>query len=91
MRGLPLRARTIIVVRVDLMIVYVHAGEKRRPRRTAHRRGDVGMTKLGALVPYRAQRFRHEIQRAQFNVLIVGQDQDDVGFAFPQRHHRRVT
>lgn len=63
------------------MIVDVHSGQQRRPGRTAHGRRDVGVPAFGPLRPYRGQRLRHEVQRAQFHVLIVGEDQDDVGFA----------
>lgn len=80
MRSLPLGAGTVIIVGVHLMIVHVHSRQQRRPRRTAHRRSDVSMPEFRTLIPDRSHGFRHEIHRAEFDVLIIGEDQDNVGF-----------
>lgn len=89
MRGLPLCAGAIIIVRVHVVIVHVHPGQKRRPRRTAHRRRDVRVPKLRPLVPYGPQRLRHEVQRAKLHVLVVSQDKHYVRLTLPGGRHRR--
>lgn len=71
------------------MIVNVHPGEQRRPRRTTHRRRDVRVPELRPLLLDGPQRLRHEVQRAQLHVLVVGQDEHDVRLAFSGRRHRR--
>jgi hypothetical protein len=83
--GLPLRAGAIVVVGVDVVVVDVHPGQERGPRGTAHGRRDVGVPELGALVPDGAQRLRHKVQRAELDVLVVGQDQHDVRLALSGR------
>lgn len=85
MGGLPLGARAVIVVCVHLMIVHIHSRQQGRPRRTTHRGCDVRVPKLSPLVSDGFQRLRHEIQRAQLNVLVVRQDQHDVRFVVAPR------
>lgn len=41
------------------------------------------MTELGTTLSQETQRAGHEVQRSEFNVLIVGQNENDVRFAFP--------
>lgn len=89
MRRLPLRARAVVVVGVHVVVVHVHPRQKGGPRGAAHGRRDVGVPELGTLVPYRPQGLRHEVERTQLDVLVVGEDQDDVGLALAGRRHRR--
>lgn len=84
-----MRAGTVVVVGVNVVVVDVHPCEKRGPRRAAHRSCDVRVPNFGPLIANRTQRPRHEIQRTQLDVLIVRQNQNYVRFAFPGR--RRVV
>lgn len=52
MISLPLRAAAVVVVREDLVIVNVTAGQQGAPTWTTHRSGHVCVSQLGSLVPY---------------------------------------
>lgn len=41
------------------------------------------MTELGTPLSQKAQRAGHEVEGSEFNVLIVGQNENDVRFTFP--------
>lgn len=77
-RRLPLWTRAVVVVREHHMVVHIHARQQRRSRWAAHGSGCVGVAELGASIAQQPQGAWHEIERAQLNVLIVGQDEDDV-------------
>lgn len=81
--SLPLGTAAVVVVCEDLMIVNVTTSEQRAPARTAHGSGHVRVSQLGALVPYSLQSPWHEVQRTQFNILIIRQNQHDVGLPLP--------
>lgn len=50
--SLPLGAAAVVVVREDLVIVNVTAGQQGAPARTTHRSGHVCVSQLRSLVPY---------------------------------------
>lgn len=60
------------------MIVHEQAREHGTPRRTAHGRGHERIGEKGAALFEDGARFRHEVERSQFDVLVVGYHQDDV-------------
>lgn len=79
--GLPLRRGAVVVVGVDVVVVHVHAGQQAGARRAAHGRRHVRVPELRAAVAQQPQRARHEVQRAELDVLVVGEEEDDVGAA----------
>lgn len=85
MRSLPLRTRAIIIVRVHIVIVHVHPREQAGPGRAAHGRGDVSVPECRSLVPHGPQRLGHEVERAQLDILVIGEDEHDVRLALPRR------
>lgn len=82
MRGLPRGARAVVVVGEHVVVVHVHPGQDGGPGGTTHGSGGVGVPELGATLTEQAQGSGHEIEGTEFNVLIIGEDEDDVGFAF---------
>ncbi len=77
----PLRRRAVFVVGEHVVVVRVQPGQHGAPAGAAHRRRDEAVGELGALLPQVAVQLRHELQRAELNVLVVAHDQHDVGAA----------
>lgn len=61
------------------VIVRIHARQQTRPRRTADGRGRVGVVEQGATETQHFDRMLHGKHTAQLHILIVGQDQQNVG------------
>lgn len=90
MISLPLGTAAVVVVRKDLVIVNVTTGQQRAPTRTTHRSGHVCVSQLGALIPYSPESPWHKVQRTQFDILIVRQNQYDIGFPLSRLLIRQI-
>lgn len=74
----PLSARAVLVIRHHVVVVHVETCENRAPTGTADRRRDESVRELDASLPHDPQRFRHELHRAELDVLIIGDQKEDV-------------
>lgn len=88
-RLLPHGRGAVLVVGVHLVVMDVHSGEDGRTRRTAHGRCGVGLREVGAPVLHEVHQLRHVVERTEFDVLVVGENEDDVGPLVPSRKARR--
>lgn len=61
------------------MVVHVLPCEHGGPGRAAHRRGHKGVGESGPTVLHDPPRFVHDLQGPQFHILVVSEDEDDVG------------
>ena len=90
----PVSGRAVLVVRQDVVIVSVEAGQQRTPGRTTHRSRHVAVLHMRAAGFQESVEFGHELQRPEFYVLVVGQHQHDVwflsGFGFRTRFRPRL-
>lgn len=79
LRPMPPRIRpTVHSVRHTAMVVCIHTGENRRPRRTANGTGNESVHELRAFVLEDPPRLPHHLHGPQLYVKVVHQDKDDV-------------
>lgn len=90
-RLLPHGRGAVLVIGVHLVVMDVHSGEDGRTRRTTHGRGGVGLREVGASVLHEVHKLRHVVEGTEFDVLVVGENKDDVRPLVPSRKARRTV
>jgi hypothetical protein len=79
MRTCELTGRAVVVVGQHSMIVNEEAGQQGTSGWTAHGGRHERIREKCTTVPQNGSSFRHVIQRTKFNVLVISQEEDDVG------------
>merc|ERR1719228_2297849 len=75
---LPAVRAAVLVVGEYLMVVYVETCQQGGPGGAAHGSAHIAVAVGGALSGQMVVKSRHELQRAEFNILVISQDEDDV-------------
>lgn len=73
-RCLPISTGAVVVVRKHVMVVHVHPCQDTGTGWTTHGSGGVGVSELSPIISQEAHGAWHKAQRAQFYVLVVGQN-----------------
>lgn len=60
------------------MVVHVEARQDCASTRTADRRRDETVREFYASLPHYSQRFRHELHGAELDVLIIGDQEENI-------------